>query len=153
MPTSNSFSFSFSLNFTSKSCKYWQCSDCRSSRNFLTAAWCWVSRFFRETRKQHRGNLAYDEMVLASPAALLNGISYQSHNSNAEHCAHHIPSWAPGDVWTGVYNNGKNREAKLSRLHLDTTTGASLFLPWREGRSTQAQTRNTISTHKNHYTT
>lgn len=134
LPTSNSFSFSFSLNLTSKSCKYWQCSDCRSSCNFLTAAWCWVSRFFRETREQHRGKLAYDETGLASPAALLNGISYQSHNSHAEHCAHHIPSWAPGGVWTGVYTNGKNGEAKLSRLHLNITAGAKLFLPWREER-------------------
>lgn len=111
LPTSNSFSFSFSLNFTSKSCKYWQCSDCRSSCNFLTAAWCWVSRFFRETRKQHRENLAYDETVLASPAALLNGISYQSHNSHAEHCAHHIPSWAPG----GVSGQGYIPTAKTER--------------------------------------
>lgn len=52
MLTSSCFSFSFSLNFNSRFSKYWQCSNCRSSRTFLTAAWCSASRLFRDTGKQ-----------------------------------------------------------------------------------------------------
>lgn len=115
LPTSNSFSFSFSLNFISKSCKYWQCSDCRSSCNFLTAAWCWVS--FRETRKQHRGHLAYDKTMLPSSA-----IAHWHLISKPQLCPPRsmLSTW---ECLDGGNTNGTNREGKLSRLHQDTTAG------------------------------